>query len=456
MRNKVKRIGNILIRTIKKTGYFCVFILPVLLLKVRAGITYGESKTITQFYYSAAVYRKNFWYAFRVFFLLFFRIMWNDFIPDYALFPDRFYRQKKTDRSMGRWQGIDPLIKTAAEGVSDTPDIKYFSIGREAIFHALQSNRFERKVALLPIFTCFTVLDPFLQDGWKLCFYRYNIDLTIDSESFKDEFEREKPAFCIFQPLCGMGFLPAESSLIDYAHENGCMTMVDQTQDIYAPRNHQSVDYYCGSLRKWYAFPDGAFLHSEHSRMAQCDALKENNIYRTAMGLCMFAAHLRDTYQNPFFTYLCNFMWTFSVSYIGGTSIEAHTMSDYSRKVLAQQDEAANAKRRTENFRYIYQSIDGMETVRPAFERIERLTNAPLSFPVYAQDRAALVKHLTANGIITQVLWGRPPYIRDCVEQDETTNYIYDHIISLPCDQRYSVEDMQRMIDAIRDFEQKA
>lgn len=451
MKNKIIAFGNRINKFIGRI--FAVTILcPVL--KIRAGISFKESRTISRFYLISAFRLKQFSNAIKVFNLLFFKVDWKDYFPDNSLFKLINLTPENT-WEIGKWYGINSETLQGTEMKNDTDNLKYFSIGREAISHILKTNRFPQKAALLPNFTCFTVLDPFEQDEWEMSSYRYNKDLTIDDEYFFKVFNKIKPSVCVFQALSGMGFTEKENRLIDYVHQNGCLTVVDQTQDIYNNRNIPSVDFYCGSLRKWYPFPDGAFLYSTEKSIGDCDNLKENSIYRTSMGLCMFARYLDSVYDNPFFDYLFRFMWDFSVAYIGGTEIAAHTMSDYSRKVLMQQDDAVNSERRIKNFRYIYQGIKGLKTVKPAFDSIERLQSVPLSFPIYVKNRSSFSRFLRSKGITTQLLWSKPPYIKANTETDETTEFIYNHILSLPCDQRYDLDDMKKMVSIICDYERK-
>lgn len=448
---KLKAIGAGFVKLIGK-----LFILIVLcpILKIRARITFKESRIIAKYYLIAMIQHKQLSYAFKVFRLLFFKVTWRKFVPDFSLFNLNNETQKDA-WEFGKWYSIGPETLQQNEVLKDTENLKYFSIGREAISHILKTNQFPKKTALLPNFTCFTVLDPFEQDGWDMHFYRYNRDLTIDDEFFLEVFNKIKPSVCIFQAFSGMGFTERENRLIDYAHQNGCMTVIDQTQDIYNSRNNPSVDYYCASLRKWYPFPDGAFLYSEKYTIDGCDRLEENHIYRTAMGLCMFAGYLSSTYENPFYGYLYEFMWTFSVSYIGGVTIGAHTMSDYSRKILLQQDETKNTEKRSENFRYIYQGIKDLKTVKPVFSDIDRVQSIPLSFPIYVKDRRGFSIYLRSKEIYTMVLWAKPPYIKNHVQTDQTTEFIYRHILSLPCDQRYDLGDMKKMVDVICEYEQE-
>lgn len=452
MKKYIKYITHKSIKKLKNVPFalFAIVLYPIL--RIRTKVTFNECKMIIKIYLYSLLQHKHFLNALKVFYLLFFKVAWRDFTPDNSLFKlDN--ETKKDVWEIGQWYSIKPEHLTETNVKKDTSNKKYFSIGREAIAHILKTNRFRKKRVLLPNFTCFTVLDPFTQDGWKLCFYRYHRDLTIDDKYFREVFNKSKPTICIFQSLSGMGFNAVENDLIDYTHKTGCMTVVDQTQDIYNSKNNPAVDYYCGSLRKWYPFPDGAFLYSEKYPIDGCDNLKENNVNRTSMGLCMFARHLDSTYVNPFFSYLFRFMWTFSVSYIAGTEITSHTMSSYSRSVLSQQNETANSQIRIQNFRYIYQEIKELKAVKSAFNDISRLQCVPLSFPVYVKNRNRFSAFLRSNGISTQVLWGKPPYIKEHISLDKTTEFIYNHILSLPCDQRYGLRDMKKMIDVIREYD---
>lgn len=132
------------------------------------------------------------------------------------------------------------------------------------------------------------------------------------------------------------------------------------------------------------------------------------------------------------------------------------SMSDDSRRVLAKQDETLNSSTRIQNFHYIYNGIKSLKTVRPAIANIERLTSVPLSFPIYVENRREFASFLQSKGITTHLLWGTPPYIKNNITLDATTQYVYDHILSLSCDQRYDLDDMRRMVDVIREYDSQA
>ena len=149
------------------------------IIKIRAKISYKESRIITRFFLFSVFQRKHYLMAIRVFVLLFFKVAWRDYYPDYSLFKLN-NETHKDNWEIGKWQSICPETLQGTEAKKDTENMKLFSIGREAISHILKTNSFTKKTVLLPNFTCFTVLDPFEQDGWEMHFYRYNKRKQID------------------------------------------------------------------------------------------------------------------------------------------------------------------------------------------------------------------------------------------------------------------------------------
>ena len=70
----------------------------------------------------------------------------------------------------------------------------------------------------------------------------------------------------------------------------------------------------------------------------------------------------------------------------------------------------------------------------------------PLFIPVFLENRSEVRKKMFSNNIFTPVHW---PYESDKLN-GEVKNLIYDKELSLICDQRYSLEDMERQIKVIK------
>ena len=70
------------------------------------------------------------------------------------------------------------------------------------------------------------------------------------------------------------------------------------------------------------------------------------------------------------------------------------------------------------------------------------------SAPELADD--ALKAWLEQQGIHTTAYWAQSP-LADTSACPQAA-YIYDHVLSLPCDQRYTPTDMERIAQAVRAF----
>ena len=197
---------------------------------------------------------------------------------------------------------------------------------------------------------------------------------------------------------------------------------------------------------------DGSFLYSQNHALSDPPA-RENHIYRTGMGLCMFAGYLSSLYDCRFFQFLNRFMWTFSVCYIGGKTIQPHRMSSYSQSVYFAQNEAYNCQRRIENYTYVYHRLKNLNQVHLACDDLSRLNGVPLSVPVYIENRRKFDRYLCRKRIYTQILWDKPDFYLNAIAADVQATYIYDHVLSLPCDQRYGIAEMEYMCDVIESWE---
>lgn len=71
-------------------------------------------------------------------------------------------------------------------------------------------------------------------------------------------------------------------------------------------------------------------------------------------------------------------------------------------------------------------------------------------FPFLCEDRESLMKHLAAAGIPPKVYWPVPPFID--IGKYPGAHYIYDHIMSISCDQRFTRDDMQRVADVFQAY----
>lgn len=319
----------------------------------------------------------------------------------------------------------------------------YFSLCREALLVIVQKYRESSKRVLLPAYTCQTVIDPFLQEGWEIEYYNINCQLRIDADDLISKFNSFNPAICVAHPYYGADLNVEELDSLSIIKSKNCVLVEDLTQCVFSEQRSQIFDYYTGSYRKWFAIPDGSFLIGN---ITIDNELEENVQFVQPMSDAMYLRgvflHTGDVNIKEVSRRIGNI----AIRQISG-EIVPHRISDFSISLLSNIDIEETKKKRYENYQYLYKSLEGNGGCRPVERGLEEVTCAPLFFPVYVNDRASFQKKLAQQEVFAPVLW---PVHTDSVLINDQIKKIYDNILMLPIDQRYGEEDMQRMIDVIK------
>ena len=101
--------------------------------------------------------------------------------------------------------------------------------------------------------------------------------------------------------------------------------------------------------------------------------------------------------------------------------------------------------------RVAQQRIDNYNTLRCVLGGRElHYGEVPMIFPYESADGQALRKHLIANKVFVAKYW---PNVDEWTEEDSTERWMANHILPLPIDQRYDMEDMNRIIEIINNYE---
>lgn len=327
----------------------------------------------------------------------------------------------------------------------------YTASGREAIELALISLEREKpdipKCCLMPAYMCDSVFLPFLHRGWELVFYSVDRELeTAGEEIFRLALEHD-PGLVFVHPYYGTDTCRGLRRQLSALRRSGVMIMEDVTQSYYLEGAGQDADFVVGSLRKWYAVPDGGFLASDLP-IAE-EILLDGEEYA--------AERLAPLVQK------WEYLWDEglpeeerqkrkAVFYEKNCALEAELdryegvrrISQLSARILSQVDEEAARQRRAENYSYLYEKMIGMKRLWPILMKEDE---APLYFPVYVKERDELQRFLRERGIYAPVLWPVGELNRDELRGDET--YIYEHMLAIPIDQRYNTDQMEEIVQAL-------
>ena len=328
--------------------------------------------------------------------------------------------------------------------VNECAEAHLMSLCREALLAIAQNLSFSGKRVCLPAYTCQTVIDPFLQMGYECFFYGIRPDLSIDKESFESLLDAASPSVVLVHPYYGMDFLDEEIALIEEAKKTGAEIIGDYTQCIFSQQKISAMDYRVGSLRKWFPIPDGAFLCGECASI-NARSIEENSTFVSRQ---FDAMELRRMYFEYGDTDLKSVSRRVNkdAEELACETIALHSMSDVSRMILGGVDFEMVQEKRLENCRYLFDKLSGCHWASPVYDSFSRVGSAPSYFPVYLKNRKEAIVRLANQGIYVPVLW---PVESNAVLITDGVREIYENIAALPCDQRYGLDDMARIVDAI-------
>ena len=335
--------------------------------------------------------------------------------------------------------------------------------GREAIELALISLEREKpdtpKCCLMPSYMCDSVFLPFLHRGWELVFYSVDRDFeTAGEEIFRLALEHD-PGLIFIHPYYGADTCAGIRGQLAALRRNGVLVMEDVTQSYYLEEAGKNADFVVGSLRKWYAVPDGGFVVSDLP-LAE-DALEPGEAYARERLVPLFQKweYLREKERRPGGALTAGWLPRKAEYLKKNRSLECaldcyrgvRRISRISVEILAKTDEEDARRRRAENYQALYDRICGMKRLWPILRKEE--AQAPLYLPVYVKERDGLQRFLSERGIYAPVLWPVGEENRDFLGRDET--YIFEHMLALPIDQRYGTAEMEQIAEVLALYEKQ-
>ena len=265
---------------------------------------------------------------------------------------------------------------------------KLYSLCREALFDIATIYGEGSKKVLLPAYTCQTVIDPFQQLGWDITYYPINKDLIIDTQALLAIVNKTNPDIVLAHPYYGMDFNDIEKDALQTIKAAGAIIIVDNTQCIFSEERLPFVDYYVGSYRKWFCCPDGAFLedYSKSKKSSWAEKNVENGDFVQKQIDAMFLRGEYFTNSNETIKQISIRLNKDAVKRISG-AIKPHAMATFSKAMLVMEDIEFNKSQRTSNYKTLFEGLNNCDKCTLACKDLTRITNAPLYFPVYVEDR---------------------------------------------------------------------
>lgn len=321
-------------------------------------------------------------------------------------------------------------------------DFVWLSTGRSAIKYVIKTIEGRhpsiKKVAVLPSFTCDTVFEPFLKLGYKVFYYPVEKDLKTTSDAILETVLKHDASIVLFHRYFGFDTLDGQvDRMCDILRGLGKFTIEDCTQCLYSGVPRAKTDFTVGSIRKWAGTPDGGFAVSREgffvNKPQDSDVELEEAKVKALYAKYRFLFKHEGEKSDMLALYR-------KAEDILDQQNEVYAISPMSAKVQAYLNVAELVEKRRTNFNILRDSLKG--PIQPLFI-LDNNQAVPLYFPILVEDRAVLQKHLVQNAIYAPVVW---PKDEKQPTQCEGAENAYEHLLCIPIDQRYDVDDMDRII----------
>ena len=343
----------------------------------------------------------------------------------------------------------DSVINMLNYGISGE-DVVFLSTGRAAILYAIKDIKKAKDkgdlIALIPSYTCDTVLQPFLDENIVTYAYDINEKLEINEKSFIEKMDEFSPDIVLIHRYFGFDNSIDINDKLQMFSKIGCIFIEDRTQSLFSDYKTLDVDYIVGSFRKWTALPDGGFCVKKKRKFVFDEIPKCTDDLLITSKLKAFQQ------KNDYMLYNEGEKEEFLNSYRVAEEIlnkekKFFCMSDISKHLLRELDVAWMIEKRRQNYSFFVNNINNHEISCVMGELPDGVV--PLYLLIRSPHRNELQIELRKHAIYAPIVWPKPekmPPVSKLVDD------IYKEVLCLPVDQRYDIDDMDRMVSVVNDF----
>ena len=309
---------------------------------------------------------------------------------------------------------------------------QWFLSGRSAL-NAIIKELGEARSVSLPSWCCDSMIKPFIDAGMEVRFYPV--------------YWREGQLIQEWSFDCDVLFL------IDYFGYTGAIpdlnglkgTVIrDVTHSIFST-SYSDADYYFGSLRKWCGVWTGGYAWAKDGR-ALSMADTDDNGY---IPLREKAMKSKNSYIHGWGEEDKEYLKVFDEAEECLDKVGIAAATDRDIWLAKRLDIETIRSRRKTNAEVLLNAFPDW-LIFPTLSSID----TPMFVPVLVPDgrRDALRRYLIQNEIYCPIHWPVSNYHK----LSEKEQILYNNELSLVCDQRYTEEDMARMVEAIKEFWKEA
>ncbi len=320
--------------------------------------------------------------------------------------------------------------------------------GRDA-FKSI-AREYKNATVLLPSLSCDSMVLPFRLYGHRAIYYRLLNDYKADFEDLIDCLAKKDGTILLLY-MNYFGNLSMTDEQLKFIKEKymNVVFIEDRTHDlVYCSKQNFQADYVVASIRKWMNVPDGGLLWTKRplkiNEYSESTAFSDTRRKAQCMRNMYFSSgdeSIKTEYRKIFSAVTEQI----DADFLPGR------MSAYSYRMALTADWSYIRGIREQNAFILTRIFENCESIRLIQDDIKK---SNLYVPILIDKRDLIQKKLAEKGIFTTLIW---PLSVEQKERCKTAEYTENHMIGIPCDQRYSTDEMRyigtEVVKAINDSE---
>lgn len=310
--------------------------------------------------------------------------------------------------------------------------------GRDAL--KVVAREFELTTVLIPALACDSMILPFEMYGHEVKYYKLNKDYSINRESLYSLIPNEdKTVLFLYMDYFGNKAIgDAELEKLRASHPH-LIFIEDRTHNLLVNSRYTfKPDFTVASLRKWIDIPDGGLLWTDRELKGEySEDLAFSEVRLRAQ--CMRNEFLKSGDESIKTEYRRIFS---SVTDMIDEEKLPGLMSQYAYERACQINLSEVNTVRERNAQVLIDELKGFSFVQ------DKTGLGDVYVAVLIENRDAVQKKLASMGIFCTIIW---PLNDEQREACEVAKYTEEHMLTIYCDQRHSVEDMKYIASCIKE-----
>lgn len=323
----------------------------------------------------------------------------------------------------------------------------FLTAGRNSIAAIVDKLKIKSgEKVIIPGYVCKEIVQTLVEKGLQVDFCRVEKGLKLNTKEIKKKIDKKTRAVLIVHYF---GF-PQEKieEIKDICKTKGVVLIEDCVQSPFSTYKGKPLGSFSkwslNSYRKYMPVPDGAILSYEN--MPEKIRTKKS-IYHFLYVYGRFFMMVIKAIQ--MYLPIPNKMFYKPMRLIDRLCLErmknAMKGSRLSMYIIKRTDIKRMIIRRRKNFLYLLKNMPA--DITPIYNSLTKGV-CPLGFPITTKKREEIKKRLIENNIYPAIHWTIPDGLKG--RENKLWRTMSEEMLTLPIDQRYGKEEMQKIIDVIK------